>query len=168
MTTKSTWGALQNPVLRKLWIAAAGAPFSHDKTLNREHDQFLSVTVAVYLGGGLFFLIALPLILRFECPFEGLTKLGLVEFFLWLGALLYSAHCAKSRKAVFRLLDQWEQSLLLRKTDLEALAAYREGQILCKLGAHRMLRPVEERDRVLASRVQMYPAFRQHVHERHL
>jgi hypothetical protein len=142
--------------------------FSHDKALNREHDQFLSVTVAVYLGGGLFFLIALPLILRFECPFEGLTKLGLVEFFLWLGALLYSAHCAKSRKAVFRLLDQWEQSLLLRKTDLEALAAYREGQILCKLGAHRMLRPVEERDRVLASRVQMYPAFRQHVHERHL
>jgi hypothetical protein len=38
-------------------------------------------------------------------------------------------HCAKSRKAFFRLLYQWEQSLLLRKTDLEALAAYREGQI---------------------------------------
>ena len=153
MTTKSTWGALQNPVFRKLWIAAAGAPFSHDKTLNREHDQFLSVTVAVYLGGGLFFLIALPLILRFECPFEGLTKLGLVEFILWLGALLYSAHCAKSRKAVFRLLDQWEQSLLLRKKDLEALAAYREGQILYKLGAHRILRPVEERDRVLVTKI---------------
>jgi hypothetical protein len=127
--------------------------FSHDKALNREHDQFLSVTVAVYLGGGLFFLIALPLILRFECPFEGLTKLGLVEFFLWLGALLYSAHCAKSRKAVFRLLDQWEHSLLLRKTDLEALAAYREGQILCKLGAQGILRPVEERDRVLFTKI---------------
>ena len=153
MTTKSTWAALQNPVLRELWIVEAGTPFSHDKTLNREHDQFLSVTVAVYLGGGLFFLIALPLILRFECPFEGLTKLGLVEFFLWLGALLYSAHCAKSRKAVFRLLDQWEQSLLLRKKDLEALAAYREGQILYKVGAHRILRPVEECDRVLVTKI---------------
>jgi hypothetical protein len=55
--------------------------FSHDKALNREHDQFLSVTVAVYLGGGLFFLVALPLILRFECPFESLTKLGCVAVF---------------------------------------------------------------------------------------
>jgi hypothetical protein len=151
MTAKSTWAALQNPVLRELWIVEAGMPFSHDKTLNREHDQFLSVTVAVYLGGGLFFLLALPLILRFECQFEGLTKLGLVEFSLWLGALLYSAHCAKSRKAVFRLLDQWEQSLLLRKKNLEALVAYREGQILYKAGAHRILRPVEKRDRVLVT-----------------
>ena len=95
--------------------------FSHDKALNREHDQFLSVTVAVYLGGGLFFLIALPLILRFECPFEGLTKLGLAEFFLWLGALLYSARCANSGKGVFRLLDQWEQSLLRRKKGFRGL-----------------------------------------------
>jgi hypothetical protein len=107
--------------------------FSHDKALNREHDQFLSVTVAVYLGGGLLFLLAVPLILRFECPFESLTKLGWVEFFLWLVALLYSAHCAKSGKGVFRLLDQWEQSLLRRKRDLEAFAAHRT---------------VEERDRV--------------------
>ena len=126
--------------------------FSHDKALNRERDQFLSVTVAVYLGGGLFFLVALPLILRFECPFESLTKLGRVEFFLWLGALLYSAHCAKSRKAVFRLLDQWEQSLLLRKKDLEALA-YREGQILYKLGTHGIFRAVEKRDRVLVTKI---------------
>jgi hypothetical protein len=127
--------------------------FSHDKALNREHDQFLSVTVAVDLGGGLFFLVALPLILRFECPFESLTKLGWVEFFLWLVALLYSAHCAKSGKGVFRLLDQWEQSLLRRKKDLEALAAYREGQILYKLGAHGILRPVEERNRVLVTKI---------------
>jgi hypothetical protein len=99
--------------------------FSHDKALNREHDEFLSVTAAVYLGGGLLFLLAVPLILRFECPFESLTKLGWVEFFLWLVALLYSAHCAKSQKGVFRLLDEWEQSLLRRKKDLEALAAHR-------------------------------------------
>jgi hypothetical protein len=99
--------------------------FSHDKALTREHDQFLSVTAAVYLGGGLLFLLAVPLILRFECPFESITKLGWVEFFLWLVALLYSAHCAKSRKGVFRLLDQWEQSLLRREKDLEALAAHR-------------------------------------------
>jgi hypothetical protein len=97
--------------------------FSHDKTLNREHDQFLSVTAAVYLGGGLLFLLAVPLILRFECPFENLTKLGWVEFFLWLVALLYSAQCARSGKGVFRLLDQWEQSLLRRRKDSEALAA---------------------------------------------
>jgi hypothetical protein len=49
----------------------------------------------------------------FECPFESLTKLGWVEFFL-LAALLYSAHCAKRGKGVFRLLDQWEQSLVRR------------------------------------------------------
>jgi hypothetical protein len=91
--------------------------FSHDTALNREHDEFLSVTAAVYLGGGLLFLLAVPLILRFECPFESLTKLGWVEFFLWLVALLYSAHCAKSQKGVFRLLDEWEQSLLRRKKD---------------------------------------------------
>ena len=127
--------------------------FSHDKALNREHDQFLSVSAAVYVGGGLFFLVALPLILRFECPFESLTKLGWVEFSLWLVALLYSAHCAKRRKGVFRLLDQWEQSLLRRKNDLEALAAYREGQILCKLGAHGILRSVEERDRALVAKI---------------
>jgi hypothetical protein len=107
--------------------------FSHDKALNREHDQFLSVTVAVYLGGGLLFLLAVPLILRFECPFESLTKLGWVEFFLWLVALQSSAHCAKSGKGVFRLLDQWEQLLLRRKKDLETLAAHRT---------------VEERDRI--------------------
>jgi hypothetical protein len=107
--------------------------FSHDKALNREHDQFLSVTVAVYLGGGLLFLLTVPLILRFECPFESLTNLGWLEFFLWLVALLSSAHCAKSGKGVFRLLDQWEQSLLRRKKDLEALAAHRT---------------VEERDRI--------------------
>jgi hypothetical protein len=99
--------------------------FSHDKALNREHDQFLSATVAVYLGGGLLFLVAVPLILRFECPFESLTKLGWVEFLLWLVALLYSAHCAKSGEGVFRLLDQWEQSLLRRKKNLEALAVHR-------------------------------------------
>ena len=112
--------------------------FSHDKALNREYDQFLSAIVAVYLGGGLFFLVALPLILRFECPFESLTKLGWVEFFLWLVALLYSAHCARSGKGVFRLLDQWEQSLLRRKKDWEALAAHRT---------------VEERDRVLVTKI---------------
>ena len=112
--------------------------FSHDKALNHEHDQFLSVTVAVYLGGGLLFLLAVPLILRFECPFESVTKLGWVEFFLWLVALLYSAHCAKSGKGVFRLLDQWEQSLLRRKKDLEALAAHRT---------------VEKRDRVLVTKI---------------
>jgi hypothetical protein len=84
------------------------------------------------------FLLAVPLILRFECPFESLTKLGWVEFFLWLVALLYSAHCAKSGKGIFRLLDQWEQSLLRRKKDLEALAADRT---------------VEERDRVLVTKI---------------
>ena len=99
--------------------------FSHDKALNREHDQFLSVTVAVYLGGGLLFLLAVPLILRFECPFESLTKVGWVEFLLWLVALLFSAHCAKNGKGVFRLLDQWEQSLLRRKRNLGASAADR-------------------------------------------
>jgi hypothetical protein len=126
--------------------------FSHDQALNREYDEYLSVTVAVYLGGGLFFLVAIALILRFECPFESLTKLGRVEFFLWLFALLYSAHCAKSGKGVFRLLDQWEQSLLRRKKDLEAFAAYREGQILYKPGANGILRPVEERDGVLVTK----------------
>ena len=95
--------------------------FSQDEALNREHDQFLSVTVAIYLGGGLFFLVAIALILRFEYPFDSLTKLGQVGFFLWLGALLYSASCANSGKGVFRLLDQWEQSLLRRKKDSEAL-----------------------------------------------
>ena len=54
--------------------------FSQDEALNREYDQFLSVTVAVYLGGGLFFLVAIALILRFEYPFDSLTKLGQVEF----------------------------------------------------------------------------------------
>ena len=112
--------------------------FSHNKALNREHDEFSSVTVAVYLGGGLLFLLAVPLILRFECPFESLTKLGWIEFFLWLVALLYSAHCAKSGKGVFRLLDQWEQSLLRRKKNLEALAEHRT---------------VEERDRVLVTKI---------------
>jgi hypothetical protein len=112
--------------------------FSHNKALNREHDQFLSVTVTVYLGGGLLFLLAVPLILRFECPFESLTKLGWVEFLLWLVALLYSAHCAKSGKGVFRLLDQWEQSLLRRKKDLEVLAAHQT---------------VEEPDRVLVTKI---------------
>jgi hypothetical protein len=97
--------------------------FSHDKALNREYDQFLCVTAAVYLGGGLLFLLAVPLVLRFECPFESLTILGWVEFFLWLVALLYSTRCAKSRKGVFRLLDQWETSLLRRKKDLKAFAA---------------------------------------------
>ena len=112
--------------------------FSHDKALNREHDQFLSVTAAVYLGGGLLFLLAVPLILRFECPFESLTILGWVEFFLWLVALLYSAHWAKSGKGVFRLLDQWEQSLLRRKKDLEALATHRR---------------VEEHNRILVTKI---------------
>ena len=112
--------------------------FSHNKALNCEHDEFSSVTVAVYLGGGLLFLLAVPLILRFECRFEGLTKLGWIEFFLWLVALLYTAHCAKSGKGVFRLLDQWEQSLLRRKKNLEALAEHRT---------------VEERDRVLVTKI---------------
>jgi hypothetical protein len=112
--------------------------FSHDTALNREHDQFLSVTAAVYLGGGLLFLLAIPLILRFECPFESITKLGWVEFCLWLAALLYSGHCAKSQKGVFRLLAQWEQSLLRRKKDLEALAAHRT---------------VAEHDRVLVTKI---------------
>ena len=97
--------------------------FSRDKALNREHDHLLSVTVAIYLGGGLLFLLAVPLILRFECPFESLTKLGWVEFSLWLVALLYSVHCAKRGKGVLRLLDQWEQSLLRRRKDFEASAA---------------------------------------------
>jgi hypothetical protein len=114
--------------------------FSHDKALNREHDQFLSVTVAVYLGGGLFFLVAIALILRLEYPFESLTKLGRIEFFLWLVALLYWARCANSGKGIFRLLDQWEQSLLRRKKDLEAFA-YREGEIHYKLSADGILRP---------------------------
>ena len=47
-------------------------------------------------------------------------------------------HCAKSGKGVFRLLDQWEQSLLRRKKDWEALAAHRT---------------VEERDRVLVTKI---------------
>jgi len=113
-------------IARLTAILGSMREFSHDKALNREHDQFLSVTVAVYLGGGLLFLLAVPLILRFECPFESLTKLGWVELFLWLVALLYSAHCAKSGKGVFRLLDQWEQSLLRRKKDWEAWTAYQE------------------------------------------
>jgi hypothetical protein len=71
------------------------------------------------------FLVAVPLILRFEYPFESLTKLGWVESFFWLLALLYSVHCAKSGKGVFRLLDQWEQSLLRRKKDWEVLAEHR-------------------------------------------
>jgi hypothetical protein len=96
-----------------------------NEALNREYEQLLSVTAAVYLGGGLLFLLAVPLILRFECRFECLTKLGWIEFFLWLIALLYSAHCAKSGKGVFRLLCQWEQSLLRRKRNLEASAADR-------------------------------------------
>jgi hypothetical protein len=127
--------------------------FSHDKALNREHEQFLSVTVAVYLGGGLFFLVAIALILRLECPFESLTKLGRVEFFLWLVALLYSARCANSGKGVFRLIDQWEQSLLRRKKDLEAVAPYREGQIHYKPSADGILRPVQERDGVLVTKI---------------
>jgi hypothetical protein len=133
VTTVSDTSALSALSARFTAISGCMSEFSQDKALNREYEQFLSVTVAVYLGGGLFFLVAVPLILRFECPFESLTKLGWVEFFLWLVALLYSAHCAKSGKGVFRLLDQWEQSLLRRKRDLEAFAAHRT---------------VEERDRV--------------------
>ena len=36
---------------------------------------------------------------------------------------------------------------------LEALAAYREGQILYKLGTHEILRPAEKRDRVLVTKI---------------
>jgi hypothetical protein len=103
--------------------------FSDDEALNCEYHQFLSVTVAVYIGGGLFFLVILGLILRFECPLGSTTTFGWLEFLLWFTALLYSVRCAERQEGVFRLLDEWEQSLLRRKQDLEELAVYREDKI---------------------------------------
>ena len=103
--------------------------FSDDEALNCEYHQFLSITVAVYIGGGLLFLVILGLILRFECPLGSTTTFGWLEFLLWFTALLYSVRCAERQEGVFRLLDEWEQSLLRRKQDLEELAVYREDKI---------------------------------------
>jgi hypothetical protein len=103
--------------------------FSDDEALNCEYHQFLSVTVAVYIGGGLFFLVILGLILRFECPLGSTTTFGWLEFLIWFTALLYSVRCAERQEGVFRLLDEWEQSLLRRKQDLEELAIYCEDKI---------------------------------------
>ena len=103
--------------------------FSDDEALNCEYHQFLSVTVAVYISGGLFCLVILGLILRFECPLGSTTTFGWLVFLLWLTVLLYSVRCAERQEGVSRLLDEWEQSLLRRKQDSEELAAYREDKI---------------------------------------
>ncbi len=128
-------------------------PCSDDKALNREHHQFLSVTVAIYLVGGLLFLVVLGLIMRFECPGDTLTALGWTELAVWLVALLYCARCANRPHGVFRLLDQWEQSMHRRKRDLHDLAAHRAGQTLYRIGADGVAQPLEERDGVLVTKI---------------
>ncbi len=127
--------------------------YSDDEALNREHHQLLSVTVGIYLGGGFLFLVALGLIFRFECPGNSFTALGWLEFSVWLVAVLYFARCANRHEGVFRLLDQWEQSLHRRKRDLEDLAAHRAGKTLYRLGTDGVARPLEERDGILVTKI---------------
>jgi hypothetical protein len=128
-------------------------PCSDDEALNREHHQFLSVTVAIYLGGGLLFLVGLGLIMRFESDGDTFRALGWVEFAVWLVALFYCARCANHGHGIFRLLNQWERSLDRRKRDLQDLAAHRAGEILYRICADGVARPLEERDGVLVTKI---------------
>jgi hypothetical protein len=126
--------------------------FSDDDGLNREHHNFLSITVAVYLGGAVLLIVSLGLIMRYECGYNTFTALGWLEFLAWIGAFLYSGRCANRGQGVFRLLNRWEQSLLRRRRDLEDLAACRAGKTLYRVGIDGIARQLEERDGVLVAK----------------
>ena len=93
--------------------------FSPDKALNREYDKFLAVITIVHLGGKLFLLLLVVLIFHFECPSGRLTTIGWLEFISWLAAVLFFIYCFKHRKGLSRILEEWEQSLLRRKKDID-------------------------------------------------
>ena len=119
--------------------------FSHDKSLNREHDQFLSVTVAVYLGGRLLFLLAVPLILRFESHSRVSRNSG---------GLSFSSGSSRSVLGSFRQMGKAFSDSLTMGTvvfspqkDLEALAAHRHKRTVDRLPMH----PKHSRNRLTFS-----------------
>ena len=97
--------------------------FSHDKALNREHDQFLSVTVAVYLGGGLLFLLAVPRICASSVHSRVSRNSGGLSFSSGSSRCCIRLIAPNVGKAFSDSSDQWEQSLLRRRKDWEPLAA---------------------------------------------
>jgi len=95
-----------------------------NEVLDRENNKLSGVTWLVYFVGGVMFISALALIDRFE--------LGWVGFAIWLAAGIYSVRAADNGNWPFSLLDQWEQSILERRSDAELIHAYRRGKKIFK------------------------------------
>ncbi len=120
--------------------------FSDDEALDREHNQMMGVTCLVYAIGGLFFLITLSLILNM---IDESAIIGWIVFIIWFAAVFYSIRAADNGYGPFRLLDQWEQSILRRRTYQEQLAALRAGERLYNMDCNGCMQELEERDGVI-------------------
>jgi hypothetical protein len=95
-------------------------PSYDEASLNREQRQLSAVTAFVYLGGGLLFIAALGLIMRLSSG-PSFGPAGWFLFAIWLAALCACGYCADRGLWIFGLLDQWDQSILRRRRELEAL-----------------------------------------------
>ncbi len=85
-----------------------------ESPLDREHRNLSRITALIYLGGGLLFVVALGLIMRMS---EG-SAFGPAQWILggiWLAALAACAWCADRGLWVYRLLNEWEESIEKRR-----------------------------------------------------
>jgi len=97
-----------------------------NEALDREHNQLMGLGCLVYLVGGAMFISALALIDRFE--------LGTVWYIICIAVGIYLVRAADNGNWPFSLLDQWEQSILERRSDAELIHAYSRGKKIIKYG----------------------------------